>query len=163
MSFPTLTPHPVFRDMRGSGTLNPLPPSLQYGLIAVTMFGFLSTVSTIILLCALSWRIWTWKRQAYHANQFVFLIYFLILSDVQQALGFLLNAHWLMRNSIDVGTSTCWAQGCKYLPSISLIKGLQNYTDFTLQGFFLRATLAAACGPSLSAFTHLLPSFLALN
>jgi hypothetical protein len=44
-------------------------------------------------------------------NQFLVLIYNLLLADIQQALAFLLNITWLVRNGVQVGTSVCWAQG----------------------------------------------------
>ncbi|KAK2040911.1 hypothetical protein LZ31DRAFT_603203 [Colletotrichum somersetense] len=44
-------------------------------------------------------------------NQFLVLIFNLLLADIQQALAFLLNVEWLARNSIEVGTSACWTQG----------------------------------------------------
>lgn len=102
-------------DLGGSGTLDPLSPLLQIGLIPVALLGLLSVVSSIVLLCILTWRIWLWNRRAYNVNQFVFLVYNLVVADIQQAFAFLLNAQWLISNSIDVGTRTCYAQGCKYL------------------------------------------------
>ncbi|KLU85419.1 hypothetical protein MAPG_04445 [Magnaporthiopsis poae ATCC 64411] len=44
-------------------------------------------------------------------NQFVVLLYNLLLADMHQSMAFLLNGAWLVQDSIDVGTSTCWAQG----------------------------------------------------
>ncbi|GKT89586.1 integral membrane protein [Colletotrichum tofieldiae] len=44
-------------------------------------------------------------------NQFLMLIYNLLLADIQQSLAFLLNASWLSRNAIVVESTTCWAQG----------------------------------------------------
>lgn len=44
-------------------------------------------------------------------NQFLVLIYNLLLADIQQSLAFLLNAAWLRRDGIIVETATCWAQG----------------------------------------------------
>ncbi|ODA78945.1 hypothetical protein RJ55_04535 [Drechmeria coniospora] len=44
-------------------------------------------------------------------NQFLVLIYNLFLADMHQSLAFLLNAIWLRRDGILVGTSTCWSQG----------------------------------------------------
>ncbi|GKT40216.1 uncharacterized protein ColSpa_00397 [Colletotrichum spaethianum] len=49
------------------------------------------------------------KRDA--PNQFLMLIYNLLLADIQQSLAFLLNASWLSKNAIVVGSTTCWAQG----------------------------------------------------
>ncbi|KAL8341826.1 hypothetical protein RB601_005332 [Gaeumannomyces tritici] len=44
-------------------------------------------------------------------NQFVVLLYNLLLADMHQSMAFLLNAVWLLQDRIDVGTPTCWAQG----------------------------------------------------
>ncbi|KAK1985688.1 G protein-coupled glucose receptor regulating Gpa2-domain-containing protein [Colletotrichum cereale] len=54
-----------------------------------------------------------WWRRAINEppNQFLVLIFNLLLADIQQALAFLLNVQWLTRNAIEVGTSTCWTQG----------------------------------------------------
>ncbi|TLD24709.1 integral membrane protein-like protein [Venturia nashicola] len=116
MPFLTHSPLPLptsrpAAEETGSDTLSPLPPLLQVGLIPVALLGFLSAVSSVALLSILTWRMWSWNRRAYSMNQFVFLIYNLILSDIQQAFGFMLSAHWLLQDSIDVGTGTCWAQG----------------------------------------------------
>ncbi|QDS73064.1 hypothetical protein FKW77_009763 [Venturia effusa] len=108
---PSAKAPPMLHDLGGFDSLSPLTPQLQIGLIPVTLLGLLSAVSSVTLLCILSWRIWKWNRRAHNVNQFVFLIYNLILADIQQAFAFLLNAQWLMSNSIDVGTRTCWAQG----------------------------------------------------
>ncbi|OHW99204.1 integral membrane protein [Colletotrichum incanum] len=54
-----------------------------------------------------------WWRRAINEppNQFLVLIFNLLLADIQQALAFLLNIEWLTRNAIEVGTGTCWTQG----------------------------------------------------
>ncbi|KAK1756979.1 G protein-coupled glucose receptor regulating Gpa2-domain-containing protein [Echria macrotheca] len=44
-------------------------------------------------------------------NQFLMLIYNLLLADIQQAMAFLLNIAWLSSDSLDVHSRTCWAQG----------------------------------------------------
>ena len=44
-------------------------------------------------------------------NQFLILIFNLVLADFQQSIAFMLNVEWLRRDAIAVGTSTCWAQG----------------------------------------------------
>ncbi|KAK0754854.1 G protein-coupled glucose receptor regulating Gpa2-domain-containing protein, partial [Schizothecium vesticola] len=44
-------------------------------------------------------------------NQFLMLIYNLLLADIQQAMAFLLNIAWLAKDSLDVDDPTCWAQG----------------------------------------------------
>jgi G protein-coupled glucose receptor regulating Gpa2. len=46
-----------------------------------------------------------------HPNQFLVLLYNLLLADIHQASAFLLNAVWVQHNGIRVRTTTCWAQG----------------------------------------------------
>jgi hypothetical protein len=44
-------------------------------------------------------------------NQFLVLILNLLLADIQQAMAFLLNVSWLVKDAIEVGTPECWLQG----------------------------------------------------
>ncbi|KAL1869333.1 hypothetical protein Daus18300_005545 [Diaporthe australafricana] len=44
-------------------------------------------------------------------NQFVVLFHSLLLADLHQAIAFFLNAVWVAKDSISVGSATCWAQG----------------------------------------------------
>lgn len=50
------------------------------------------------------------RKKAY-PNQFLVLVYSLLLADIHQASAFLLNAVWLGRDGIIVHTPACWAQG----------------------------------------------------
>ncbi|KAK4176006.1 G protein-coupled glucose receptor regulating Gpa2-domain-containing protein [Triangularia setosa] len=50
------------------------------------------------------------RKKAY-PNQFLVLIYNLLLADIHQAGAFLLNAVWLGKDGIIVHTPACWAQG----------------------------------------------------
>ncbi|EAQ87865.1 hypothetical protein CHGG_04484 [Chaetomium globosum CBS 148.51] len=43
-------------------------------------------------------------------NQFLILLYHLLLADIHQAASFILNAVWVGRDGIQVRTATCWAQ-----------------------------------------------------
>jgi hypothetical protein len=104
--------HPTGGDLF-SQTLSPLPRSLSVGLIPVAVFGILSFVATTCLLFLLTFRMVKWNRRSRQINQFIILIYNLLLADLQQSLAFLLNAQWLAQDGIQVGTSTCWAQGCR--------------------------------------------------
>jgi hypothetical protein len=100
---------PAHYDLR-SDSLLPLPTNLRDGLVAVTIFGFLSFFASVSLFTILTWRIIQWTRKGKPVNQFVVLIYNLVLADIQQSLAFLLNARWLAENGILTGTTTCWAQ-----------------------------------------------------
>ncbi|PNP40189.1 hypothetical protein TGAM01_v208442 [Trichoderma gamsii] len=44
-------------------------------------------------------------------NQFLILIYNLLIADLHQSIAFALNSTWINRNAILVGSKTCWAQG----------------------------------------------------
>lgn len=44
-------------------------------------------------------------------NQFVVLFHSLLLADLHQAIAFFLNAVWVARDEIVVGSPTCWTQG----------------------------------------------------
>jgi hypothetical protein len=101
---------PAHYDIR-SDSLSPLPKDLRSGLVAVTVFGFFSFFASVTLFLILTWRICKWFQKSKTTNQFVILIYNLVLADIQQSIAFVLNAKWLAENGIDIGTSTCWAQG----------------------------------------------------
>lgn len=97
-----------------SQTLTPLPKVLSHGLIAVSTFGLLSFLCSTSLFLYLTWRMFSWRRDSHlkePINQFLFLIYNLLLAYIQQSLAFLLNISALRHDGIMVGTSTCWAQG----------------------------------------------------
>lgn len=51
------------------------------------------------------------RKRGSSPNQFLILIYNLLLADMEQASAFLLNASWLAGDSIRVGSRTCFAQG----------------------------------------------------
>jgi hypothetical protein len=95
-------------------TLDGLPLVLRHGLVAVSFFSILSLVSSTTLFVYLSWKLsrWYWRGQlANGANQFLLLIYNLLLADIQQSMAFALTTVYLARDKIEVGTTTCWANG----------------------------------------------------
>ena len=102
-------------------TLSPLPNVLSKGLIAVSFFGLLSLAAASTLFVFLTYRLtrWYWKGQLSNgANQFLLLIYNLLLADIQQALAFSLTASYVAKDKIEVGTTTCWANGKKKTPPL---------------------------------------------
>lgn len=97
-----------------ASTLSPLPAVLSKGLIAVSTLSLLSFLCTTTLFLYLTYRLVTWHFRAggnQAPNQFLILIYNLLLADIQQACAFLLNIASLRNNAVVVGNSTCWAQG----------------------------------------------------
>lgn len=95
------------------GTLDPLPSVLQRGLPAVAFFGILSLTSSTGLFLFLTSRLFKWYRngQLRNCNQFWILLYNLLLADIQQAVAFALTTVWVAKDRIEVGTTTCWANG----------------------------------------------------
>jgi hypothetical protein len=97
-----------------NSTLDPLPPVLQHGLIAVSTFGLLSFFSSLALLLYLTYKLVTWWRNGdldNGCNQFLLLIYNLALADLQQSVAFVLTSVWLGENRIDATSPTCFAEG----------------------------------------------------
>lgn len=104
----------AIQTVKLSSTLDPLPPVLQRGLIAVAFFGFLSLCSSGCLFLFLSFRLLRWYlkgRAGNGVNQFFILIYNLLLADIHQAVAFASTMVYVVENKIDVNTNTCWANG----------------------------------------------------
>lgn len=141
-------------------TLTPLPDELTRGLSVVSAFGFLSFFLSTTLLCRLAWRLIRGTEKT-RTNQFVILIFNLILADVQQSIAFMLNAEWLRKDAIDVGTSSCWAQGW-FVSTGDLSSGLftlaiaiHSYADIVHDYRLGTRSFLAAIG-SLWIFNYLL-------
>jgi hypothetical protein len=95
-------------------TLDPLPPVLRHGLVAVAFCGLLSLVSSVALFTWLTYRLCVFYQKGQlrdGLNQFLLLIYNLVLADIQQAMAFALTSVYLSQDKIDVDSSTCWANG----------------------------------------------------
>ncbi|KAL2267063.1 hypothetical protein VTJ83DRAFT_4340 [Remersonia thermophila] len=50
------------------------------------------------------------QKERPRLNQFLILIYNLLLADIHQAASFILNAVWVGRDALQVRTATCWVQ-----------------------------------------------------
>lgn len=115
-------------------TLAPLPDVLHRGLPAVTSLAMLSLVTSSALFLHLSYRLLVLGHrrqrndaQNAHANQFIILIFNLVLADIQQSIAFVLNLQWLITDSITVGTSSCWAQ-VWFISTGDLASGVFTFT-----------------------------------
>jgi hypothetical protein len=104
MASPTPTPAPTYTD---------LTDELKRVMIPLSMFALCSAISTISLLGWLTYRLVC--KSEYQAfvgyNQYVVLIYNLLLADLQQALAFLITLNWLNLGRIESPSTTCFAQG----------------------------------------------------
>ncbi|KAI9741991.1 MAG: hypothetical protein M1834_000380 [Cirrosporium novae-zelandiae] len=93
-------------------TLSPLPPVLHDGLIAVAFFAILSFIATLSLFSFITYRIfYVWRKNGHKQNQFILLIYNLVIADLQQSIGFGITLIWRAEDAIRVGSCACWAQG----------------------------------------------------
>jgi hypothetical protein len=106
--------NPLRPDGYVSTSLIPLPSDVRNGMVAMGIFGLLSTASTLSLFIFITYRMIFWKRfydSPIATNQIFILIYNLLLADFQQALSFVISWHWIGENRL-VGPSTaCFAQG----------------------------------------------------
>ena len=101
-----------YAKLHGSGSLSPLPAPLHAGLSAVAVLSILSLVSSVTLLAILCKKLVSWSKSSTRSyNQFVILIMNLLLADIQQSLGFLLNLEWVVGNKINIASPACKAQG----------------------------------------------------
>jgi hypothetical protein len=82
--------------------------------MAVSFLGFLSFVSSSAPFFYLTHKLIKWRLRGQACkgyNQFLLLIYNLLIANTQQALAFLLTVRWLADDKIDVRTPTCFAEG----------------------------------------------------
>jgi hypothetical protein len=94
-------------------TMDPLTPVYRIGLIPVGVFAIMSLLSVIVLLAFITHRLILWRRfykEYVGYNQYIILIYNLLLADLQQAISFAMSFHWLRINSIQGSTMPCFVQ-----------------------------------------------------
>jgi len=96
-------------------SLSPVPSALKPGMIALCVFTFFSCITALSLLGFLSWRFWTTRndrtRAPLYKNQYMLLIFNLVLADFQLDLGFFFDAAWLGRDEVIAPSPSCFAQG----------------------------------------------------
>src|SRR6266487_4486679 len=78
--------------------INPLSQEHRRGLVAISAVALCSFLATGTVIAFTTYRLIFWRRyyKTYIGhNQYVILIYNLLLADIQQALAFLLSLQWL--------------------------------------------------------------------
>lgn len=89
--------------------------SLQKGrFLGVGLIACMSAIATSGLLSFLTYRMIFWKRyykRPLAENQYVVLIYNLVLADLQQAVGFLICLVWVSTGKSQYHTAACYLQG----------------------------------------------------
>lgn len=82
--------------------------------IAIGVIGLFSLLSTLGLLSFLTYRFIFWQRyyeSPLGQNQYVVLIYNLLLVDLQQALAFVVSLYWVSNGHVHFGEAACYLQG----------------------------------------------------
>ncbi|KAL4920364.1 G protein-coupled glucose receptor regulating Gpa2-domain-containing protein [Aspergillus aurantiobrunneus] len=98
----------------GELSIDPLPDDHRRGLVAVFVMAILSTVATFMLIAFITYRLVFWRSnyQRYIGyNQYIILIYNLVIADIQQSLAFLICAKWYAENKVQARTAACFLQG----------------------------------------------------
>ncbi|KAF3483774.1 uncharacterized protein GIQ15_03098 [Arthroderma uncinatum] len=94
--------------------ISPLPTVYRNGTIMVVAASLVSAVAILGLLGFLTYRLIFWqKREGTYLghNQFVVLIYNLLLADLQVALGFIMSIHWMAIDGLHASSRFCSVQG----------------------------------------------------
>ena len=94
-------------------SLSPLPTSFRPGLIALVFFSMVSCVATISLIGFLLYRFAVTRndyRAPLYKNQYIILIFSLVIADFQCDLGFFLDIVWLAKGEIVAPSTACTIQ-----------------------------------------------------
>ncbi|PYI10629.1 hypothetical protein BO78DRAFT_335316 [Aspergillus sclerotiicarbonarius CBS 121057] len=94
--------------------IDPLPSVQRKGLIAVSVMAVLSFLATLALISFISYRLIFWRgsyARYIGYNQYIILIYNLVLADLQQSLAFLICIKWITDDKIKADTAGCFLQG----------------------------------------------------
>ncbi|KAA8642070.1 hypothetical protein EYZ11_010649 [Aspergillus tanneri] len=94
--------------------IDPLPSAQRKGLIAVSVMAILSFIATLFLLLFITYRFIFWRSNYARYigyNQYVVLIYNLVLADFQQSIAFLLCIKWIAEDKIEASSAACFLQG----------------------------------------------------
>jgi hypothetical protein len=91
------------RDASFPTDLDSLTPSFKQGLIPIVLCAMLSLISVTALVVFITYRLVSWRshyREYVGYNQYIILIYNLLLADLQQSIAFSISIHWLRLNKI---------------------------------------------------------------
>jgi hypothetical protein len=95
-------------------SLDPLTPVFKDGLIPIALCACMSLVSVTALLLFITHRLISWRKhykEYVGYNQYIILIYNLLLADLQQSIAFSISFHWLHVNKIVAPSAACFVQG----------------------------------------------------
>ncbi|KXG47237.1 GPCR, rhodopsin-like superfamily protein [Penicillium griseofulvum] len=108
--------HPLAGRLTDSVELDidPLPQSHRRGLIAISIMALMSLIATSALLGFITYRLVFWRgsyTRYIGYNQYIILIYNLVLADFIQSLAFILCLQWILTDKIESGNVACFLQG----------------------------------------------------
>ncbi|KAH6667197.1 G protein-coupled glucose receptor regulating Gpa2-domain-containing protein [Halenospora varia] len=95
-------------------SVDTLQGDLRTTLLPVAIMALVSFLSTLGLTCFITYRLVSWRKyyRTYPGyNQYLLLIFNLILADCQQSIAFLISFHWIAKNGILAPTAACFIQG----------------------------------------------------
>jgi len=95
-------------------SVHPLPGHLRTTLLPVAIMALMSFISTLGSSLFIIYRLIFWRKyyRTYPGyNQYLLLIFNLILADLQQSIAFLISFHWIAKNEILAPTAACFIQG----------------------------------------------------
>lgn len=95
-------------------SLEHLTPTFHTGLIPISLFATLSLISVTGLLGFITYRLISWRKhykEYVGYNQYVILIYNLLIADLQQSIAFSISFKWLGIDAILAPTVPCFLQG----------------------------------------------------
>jgi hypothetical protein len=104
---------PDWTGYKYPASLAPLPIWMSRGLIAICGFSLLSAMTCLTLLFYITYLFFvggSGYRVEVRKNQYVILIYNLVIADLQLATGFLVSIKWLHDDQIYAPSSACVAQ-----------------------------------------------------
>ncbi|KAH6664418.1 hypothetical protein B0J14DRAFT_493619 [Halenospora varia] len=94
-------------------SISPLPDQMRPGMVVLCVFAFISCLATLGLMGFLLFRFIADRnetRSPLYKNQYMILIFSLVLADFQCDLGFFLDVMWLHRGEIIAPSVGCWIQ-----------------------------------------------------
>lgn len=102
------------RGEEGSAVISPLSNLQQKGLIVISALALLSMITTFALLSFITYRFIFWRqyyRRYIGYNQYVVLMFNLILADFLQSFGFIMSLRWIAIDAVRATDAACFLQG----------------------------------------------------
>ncbi|OJJ95713.1 hypothetical protein ASPACDRAFT_47604 [Aspergillus aculeatus ATCC 16872] len=102
------------RGEEGSAVISPLSNLQQKGLIVISALALLSMFTTFSLLSFITYRFIFWRqyyRRYIGYNQYVVLMFNLILADFLQSFGFIMSLRWIAIDAVRATDAACFLQG----------------------------------------------------